>query len=122
MDKIGYARVFLRAGGLGEAFARISSRWVWTKPGAKVDKNECMVDKIGHFPNLLDIDGHTYRGVLRSKSGIPLMPLLKHSRSPVIHVLKKYMDEGVLERPYARRRAKKKFSLVDPDVTGPFRT
>ena len=44
---------------LGESFARISSHSVWPTQDKDMDKNGCMVDKIGHFPNLVEITGNT---------------------------------------------------------------
>ena len=41
--------VFTCGGRFGQAFARKNNRSVWTKPGTQVDKNGCMVDKIGYF-------------------------------------------------------------------------
>ena len=64
MDRIGYTwvifgnRCFHVQEGLGEAFSRISGCSV-TKRDTKVDKNRCMVAKIGQFPNLIDTTGHT---------------------------------------------------------------
>ena len=101
MDKSGYARVFLRQNrvyigaftcvreGSREAFARTCSHSVWTKPGTNVDKNRCMVHggQNRALPKLRRWD-RAYTGVLGPKSGIPLIPPLKHSRCPVVHVLK----------------------------------
>ena len=57
--------------GPGVAPARISSPSVWTKTGRNVDKNKgwCMMDKIGHVPNLVRYY-EAYPGVLLPKSGI----------------------------------------------------
>ena len=105
MDKIGYAPVFLgkighsvvlvivfsRAGGFGEAFARISSRSVVSldKNGHKSEQKRVVVHGGQNWtlPKLCRYN-RAYPGVLRPKSGIILLlnPLLKHSRSPAIHV------------------------------------
>ena len=68
----------------------------------------CMVDKIGHFPNLVDTNGHTGFFVANightNDSLFETLPF-----ASVIHVCeekkeKKGEGEGVLVGPYARRR------------------
>ena len=71
------------------------------------------MDKIGHFSSLVDMTG-AHPGVLWPKSGILLIFLFKHSRSPVIHVLKKMK---VHKRCHTHGAEQKEFLLVEPDVT-----
>ena len=59
----------MRAGS-GIAPAKASSHSVWTKSGTRGDKNGCMVNKIGNFPNLVDIYYKVYPGILMPKSGV----------------------------------------------------
>ena len=76
------------------------------KTGYKSGHNVYMVDKIGHFRNLVDTTGHTRMYCVQNRAYC-----LKHSRPPVVHVCKKKKDEGgVSKGPNARRRAKKIFA------------
>ena len=73
-----------------------------------MDKNGCMVDKIGHFPNIVETIGHTrvFRGQNRATvdPSFIVLPFTRHSS--IKYILK---DGGVSEGPYVRFRQKKTF-------------
>ena len=109
-DKFGHMFFPVREGS-GKVFTRLrlSSRPVWTKPGTKWDEN----GQNQALPKLSRYD-RAYPGILRPKSGILMISSLKHSRSPVIHVLKKIKIKRMkvyqtIKGPYARRRETKSF-------------
>ena len=85
------------------------------KIGTKVYKNGRIVDKIGYFSNVVDITGHTGCSVDEIEHTVePLFKALPFIRYSCIHIKEEHASGG----PYARRRAKNSFSLVESVVTG----
>ena len=109
LDKIGHNMCFHVREGSGEAFARLRLRLSSVAPfgqktGTKWDENgqNQALPKLSRY-------SRAYPGILRPKSGILMSSSLKHSRSPVIHVLKKNTKRmKVYQKSHTHSAEKKK--------------